>query len=89
MPESKSGCYTYKMMWGAKHDKAYAFHIGLFFCIDYNTINLFISEEDKEKMPWYKKLKYYEYYLFFCIGTHDFTIGRIVKTYDELDERWL
>lgn len=49
-----------------KHDKAWAWHIGMFFCIEPKS-------EVINKRDWY---------LFFCIGTHDFSIGMITDTED-------
>lgn len=48
-----------------KHDRAWAWHIGLFFCIEPRCAD---GKRD--------------YYLFFCIGKHDFTIG-MIHEYEE------
>lgn len=41
-----------------KHDKAWVWHIGLFFCVE--------PKDETGKR---------DIYLFFCFGTHDFSIG--------------
>ena len=49
--------YKYKLT--VKHDKAWAWHIGAFLCIEPKCI--FSEKRDV--------------YLYFCIGKHDFSIG--------------
>ena len=46
-----------------KHDKAWAWHIGLFLCI-----------EPKSELTGKRDI-----YLSFCLGTHDFSIGIITE----------
>lgn len=50
-----------KRKFRVKHDKAWAWHIGLFFCV-----------EPKSELTGKRDV-----YLFFCIGRHDFSIGLI------------
>lgn len=51
-----------------KHDKSWAWHIGIFFCI-----------EPKQEMSGKRDV-----YLFFCIGWHDFSIGMITEYDEDL-----
>ena len=56
-----------KVKWTRKfritHDRAWAWHIGLFLCVD-----------PKSTVTGKRDI-----YLFFCLGIHDFSIGMITK----------
>lgn len=52
---------TYVRKFRIKHDKAWAWHIGLFFCVE----------------PKSELIGKRDVYLFFCFGRHDISIGLI------------
>lgn len=51
-----------------KHDRSWAWHMGLFLCVEPKT--------DLGKR---------DFYLFFCLGRHDFSIGMITE-YDSYED---
>lgn len=85
MPDTDSEDYLKLMEWRVVFEKVFEgmFHIGINICRNTYSINSFISIEEQEKMPWYKKLKYYELYLYICLGKYDITIGRLLSIVDK------
>ena len=53
-----------------KHDRAWAWHIGLFFCVEPKP-----EPQDFEVLGTGKR----DIYLFLCLGRHDFSIGLLTE----------
>lgn len=68
--ELERGAQRYARKFQVKHDRAWGWHIGLFFCVE----------------PEWEETGKRDIYLFFCFSTHDFSIGMLTEPVKEKGE---